>query len=432
MHLTARSLVLLACAAVLAIATLWSGSAALRGLWAAPLGLLALGLALESAGRSQLALRVALQLPPRFYLGRDARVMLQIRHDAAAPLRLELLPRLPPCLAGDESPRRLTVPAAGSAQLPLSLTPVALGEFRWPTLPARLRGAFGLATWSCEFVVDAGGRVQPDLRVHRQLERSGWRAGRVAARVAGSGGDLQQLRDYRSGDPRSRIAWKASARHGRLLLREFSDEQQLDLLLVVDAGLRSRARAGRLDRFGTAINVAAGFAESAIARDDRVGVLVYAERTQAVAAPARGQAALLRVRSLLGAAQVASVESDPLAAALQARRLLRHRALIVWLTAIDDAAGVDELGAVLRWLTPPHLVVFGGVTDREVGALARRFAHDDDDVWIALAAAEHEERLAAGLLALRRRGAPVVSAPAERLEPAVLATYARLRERHRI
>ena len=35
------------------------------------------------------------------------------------------------------------------------------------------------------------------------------------------GDDLHQLRDYRSGDPRHAIAWKASARHDALLVREF-------------------------------------------------------------------------------------------------------------------------------------------------------------------------------------------------------------------
>jgi uncharacterized protein (DUF58 family) len=432
MHLTVRSLVLVVLAALLAIAAMWSGAPSLRGLWAAPLALLALGLAVESAQRSRRLVEISAQLRPRFYLGRNEVVVLRLRHAAAATLHLDLLPRLPECLAGDESARRLALPAGQVAELPLTVTPVALGEFRWPPLPARLLGVFGLAWWSCELAFAAAGRVQPDLRVHRQVERPGWRSGLRARRETGTGSDLQQLRDYRPGDPLSRIAWRSSARHGRLLAREFSDEQQLDLLLVVDAGLRTRARAGRLDRLGAAINAAAGFAESAIARDDRVGLLVYADRPQAVARPARGAAALLRVRALLGEARVAAVESDPVAAALQARRLLRHRALIVWLTEIDDAAAVGELDGVLRLLSPPHLVVFAGASGGEVGALARAPARGDRDVWVALAAGAHEERLAAGLRRLQRRGAPVVCEPAERLEPAVLATYARLRERHRV
>lgn len=432
MHLTARSLVLIALSALLAIAAMWSGFDGLRGLWAAPLALLALGLAVESAWQSRLVVEAGLQLPPRLYLGRDVIAALTLRHDAAARVDLEVLPCLPECLSGESAPQRLTLDAARVTTLALPLTPVRTDDCGWPAWPARLRGVFGLANWGREIRVDARVRVLPDLRIHRDAARPGWRSGPRPRREAGVGSQLYQLREYRPGDPPARIAWKPSARRGRLYAREFGDEQHLDLLLVVDAGLRARARVGRLDRLGVAINVAAGFAESALARDDRVGLLLYADRSMAAVPPARGMAALLRLRELLGRARAADVESDPLAAALEVRRLLRHRALVVWLMEIDDAIAVSELDHVLRLLTPPHLVVFAGAVDGAVDALARRPARDDRDVWIALAAREHEERLAAGLRRLQRRGAPVVMAPPERLEPTVLATYARLRARHRV
>jgi uncharacterized protein (DUF58 family) len=432
MHLTARSLVLVALAALLAIAALWSGAATLRGLWAAPLMLLALGLASESHWQAKLVFTASPLLPRQFFLGRHAVVVLRLRHDAAVAVRLELIPCVPDGMLTDSGTRRLILAPRQQTELAIPLTPVALGEFRWPALPARLVGFLGLARWSRELAVDGAGSVLPDLRVHLQSERLGWRAGLLARRDAGSGSDLRQLRAYRPGDPPSRVAWRSSARHGALLVREPADEQQLDLLLVVDAGLRSRARAGALDRLGVAINAAAGFAESAVARDDRVGLLIYADRPLAIAAPARGTAALLRVRALLGAARGATLESEPIAAALQARRLLRHRGLIVWLTEVTDAAAADDLGGVLQVLTPPHLVIFAGVSGDEISALARTPARNERDAWLALAAAESEERLAAGLQRLRRRGAPVVAAPAERLEPAVLATYSRLRARRRI
>lgn len=432
MHLTARSLVLVALSAPLAIAALWSGTTALRGLWAAPLMLLALGLTFERLWQARLVVAASALWPRRFYLGRATTVVLRLYHDAAVAVSLELAVCVPDGVLAEPGIRSLTLSPGQPTGLAVPLTPVALGEIRWPSLPARLRGILGLATWSRELVVEGAGSVLPDLRVHLQSELPGWRAGLRARREAGSGSDLKQLRVYRPGDPPSRVAWRSSARHGQLLVREFTDAQQLDLLLVVDAGLRSRARAGALDRLGVAINVAAGFAESAVARDDRVGLLIYADRPLAFAAPARGTAALLRVRALLGAARAATVESEPIAAALRARRLLRHRGLIVWLTEVDDAAAVDDLGGVLQVLTPPHLVVFAGARSDAASALALTPARDDRDAWLALAAAEGEERLVAALQRLRRRGAPVVAAPAERLEPAVLATYSRLRAQRRI
>lgn len=50
-------------------------------------------------------------------------------------------------------------------------------------------------------------------------------------RAAQGGDDVHQLRAYRKGDPMRAIAWKASAKSGALLAREYEQAVQADLLL---------------------------------------------------------------------------------------------------------------------------------------------------------------------------------------------------------
>src|SRR5262245_63646195 len=80
-------------------------------------------------------------------------------------------------------------------------------------------------------------------------------------RTVGAGSELHQLRSYVPGDALARIDWKATARTRKLITREFSEDQHLDVLVAIDAGRLSRVRAGRLDRFGLYANIAARFAE---------------------------------------------------------------------------------------------------------------------------------------------------------------------------
>jgi uncharacterized protein (DUF58 family) len=66
------------------------------------------------------------------------------------------------------------------------------------------------------------------------------------------GDELAALRDYRAGDPQRRIAWKASARHLNLLVKDFEQPQsppqwQLDWRQL--AGLGKEARIARLARW---------------------------------------------------------------------------------------------------------------------------------------------------------------------------------------
>ena len=68
------------------------------------------------------------------------------------------------------------------------------------------------------------------------------RAGGEQTSVAGSGGDLQALRRYASGDSHRLIHWKASARSRTLLVRQFAAEsaESFSLWLCTDAALWPR------------------------------------------------------------------------------------------------------------------------------------------------------------------------------------------------
>lgn len=66
------------------------------------------------------------------------------------------------------------------------------------------------------------------------------------------GDDLAALRDYRAGDPQRHIAWKASASHDRLLVKDFEQPQdrphwQLDWRQL--AGMDKESRISRLARW---------------------------------------------------------------------------------------------------------------------------------------------------------------------------------------
>jgi uncharacterized protein (DUF58 family) len=431
MHLANRAYLLALLTAVLAITAIWSEEHAVGLLWRVVAALLLLGLAFEGLLVRRAAVRARIVTGSRAYLGQSQPAAFAFENGAGRPLTLEYAPAVPAGFDTDAQVRRVTAPAGGTAQDPLTLLPVRLGAQQWPVLPARLLGSFGLAWWNAALQPQEHLVVAPDT-LHAPLRPRGMGGGARPRRVAGAGAELHQLRAYVRGDPLARIDWKATARSGALVTREFSEDQHLEILVAIDAGRFSSVQAGRLDRFGLYANLAARFAQIVTQNDDRIGLVVYAERPLATLAPARGLAAVTRLRRTLEQLSVQQAESDPTAAAVSMRGLLRHRGLIVLLTDLDDASVADQLARAVRLLAPPHLVVVAGVQGDEVAELARREARSWQDPWIALAAAEHEARAAAQRALLRRLGAPVVAASAERLEQAVFAQYESLRRSRRV
>lgn len=431
MHLARRSYIAIMLTAVIAIGGIWSSDRQLALLWRVPAALLLLGLAVEGVAVRRLQPHARIDTATPAFLGRPQRGVFVFSNRASRPLALEYAPLTP---AGFEAPaavRRLTVPAGATREDALELLPVRLGPQSWPALPARLRGPLALAWWDAALQPAARCLVAPDT-LRGSARARGLASGTRARRVAGAGQELYQLRAYVRGDPLTRIDWKATARSAALISRDYSEDQHLDILVAIDAGRLSRVRAGALDRLALYSNAAARLAEIVTHNDDRIGLVVYAGRVLASCPPGRGLPAVARLRNTLAQLAVQAAESDPLSAAITIRNLLRQRALIVLLTDLDDANIAASLARAVRLLAPPHLVLVAGVHSGEIEALARSDAHTWQDPWIALAAAEHEQRAARQRLLLQRLGAPVVAAPAERLEGALFERYEALRRTRRV
>jgi len=432
MSLRQGAYALLVLTVLLAIVGEWSPDSIAHGAWRLPAALLLLGLAWERFETARLRPTLHALAPERWRLARPQPVELVLSHDRSRVRRFELAPAAP---AGTEWPRdvrTLSASAQVPARLMLEATARRLGPHVWPVQRARVAGVFGLAWWSVRLQPEGGYRVAPDVlrfsERHRGLAHHG---GRNVQRTGGSA-QVDQLRDYRPGDPPRIVDWKASARRGELTSRDYVEEQRADIIIALDAGRSSGVWCGDLDRLGHFVNAAARFAEHAVARDDRVGLVVYAERPLVALPPAGGPGAVIRIRQALATLTPRAVDSNPLPAAARIRSLARQRSLVVMLTDIDDAASSSQLVGAVRLLQPKHLPFVVGLSSAALATWSQRAAQDWLDPWLNLAAQIGDEQRGRAIQALASQGAPALVTRPERLEREVFASYERFRARRRV
>lgn len=148
--------------------------------------------------------------------------------------------------------------------------------------------------------------------------------GRPAA-FAGEGDELKELREHAPGDPFRRIAWKASARRGRLLVREMERDDRDVVWLVVDASVELLAGVPGSAPLDRVVEAVADHATQCLRRGDRVGLVVVASRVRAWIAPDRGPAQGAAIAAALGSA-TSCVDSDrsDLDESEVARRIAEH------------------------------------------------------------------------------------------------------------
>ncbi|MBX3248879.1 MAG: DUF58 domain-containing protein [Myxococcales bacterium] len=204
-----------------------------------------------------------------------------------------------------ETTPAFVVPARSRTELRLRLCAPAIGRIVLHGLAVRLRGPFGLFETPLYFPNPLVIRVLPRAaarrgggaaRAHGAAMES---SGRTRARRRGGGTELHELRELVPGDPFKSIAWKASARRGRLLVREVEQEIRQTRWIVLDVSGTMRGGVPGRRKLDFALEAAAAAARGALAEGDRVGLLGVDTRVVAQLAPGEGRAHELRVYEAL-------------------------------------------------------------------------------------------------------------------------------------
>ncbi|HEB57607.1 MAG TPA: DUF58 domain-containing protein [Gammaproteobacteria bacterium] len=432
MNLTTRSYALAIFIVALALLGEW-GPALFAGLWKLPTAAVIILLWLERNESRRLPLELTRVLPETVCLGRPFDNRILINNPNEIEPQLEILDLLPGGIADQPALQRTRLRRRDDVLLSQMLTPVETGILKLNALRGRLRGRFGLAWWRRDFQVPAETRVLPDRLHSHEFYLSTQRGGSEHRKLTvGGGQELLGMRDYQHGDPLHLIDWKATARSGRTTVRVMTEDQHLEVVIVIDAGRTSAMQAGVLTRLGHYSNVAARLAEKALLNGDYVSLVSFSDRVINLSRQQRGHAGLRQIRQQIEDLSPVMQESNPLAAIMQVRQLIRHRSLVVILTDLDDADASGQLVQAVSMLRPRHLPVVATILDDETMALQYQSARSWLDPWISLAAQETVQEWQRTRLQLEHLGVPVVMASAEQLDAAILGSYEQLRARHQI
>jgi uncharacterized protein (DUF58 family) len=274
MSLRHRALLLIVLTGALAILGEWD--AGFTRWWCLPAAILLLGLAWEAAALERSPVRLRWRSAERWRLGRPEPLVLAFRQEGRATLRIEVALSAPDEICAVPRIEILTLPRSLECLTTLECFGRRLGTHRFPAPALRVQDALGLAWWRRTLTTECEVKVVPDLAAGPEKARGALDRGMRAASAGAAGTEIFDLREYRPGDPLRIIDWKASARRQRLISRELCEDQQLTLVVAIDAGRTSTLAAGGLERLGLYINVASRLAQRAADQDDAVGLLVYA------------------------------------------------------------------------------------------------------------------------------------------------------------
>lgn len=374
-------------------------------------------------------------LPKIVPVGVERPVSLRIRHGAARTLLADVHDLHPGDWPVFGLPRLVSLPPNRELELPYRITPNARGRFRYAGCALRLASPWRL--WRQQRIAGAEQdvRVYPNFAPLTKLALIGAeQASRVVGahlrRRRGEGTEFQQLREYRVGDSLRQIDWKATQRARKLISRDYQDERNQQVMLLVDTGRRMLARDDDLSHFDHVLNAALLVAYIALRQGDAVGLLASGGDSRFMA-PRRG---LGTVDTLLNAVfdlDASAIATDYLEAATQLGARQSRRCLVLLITNARDE-DIDDLLAAVRLLQRRHLVCVAslreGALDRSLGQTVNGF----DDALALAATAQYVEQRARTHALLRAQCPDVLDVTCAQLPAALVEHYLAMKRSARL
>ncbi|MGF1452398.1 MAG: DUF58 domain-containing protein [Opitutales bacterium] len=111
----------------------------------------------------------------------------------------------------------------------------------------------------------------------------------------GQGIDFEQVREYTPGDDVRAIDWNVSARMNRPFLKEFREERELTVMLLVDLSASTAYGSVEQAKRERAAEVAAVLTLAASRNQDKAGLMLFTDRVEHLLLPRKGRRYLLRI-----------------------------------------------------------------------------------------------------------------------------------------
>jgi len=331
---------------------------------------------------------ISVTLPPLARMSRDrqSRLEVRIRNQRQQPRVLRLGLPLPREIQCPTEELQLMLPAQSEwSRLDWACCPRRRGSYRLATAHIETNSALGF--WAVRRQFEAGSeiRVYPNLlQEGKDLAALLLRRGSVGwhtQRQIGKGREFEKLREYIPGDGYDEIHWKATAKRGRPITKIFQIEQTQEIYVVID-GSRLSARPvaeakdanGRpdavspdgeppaadlqppttLDRYLTAALVLGLAAER---QGDLFGVLTFTNQVEKFVRARNGKSHYGACRDALFAFEpkLVTPDYDEVCAFLRLR--LRRRALVIFLTELDDPVLAESFVRNVGLICRHHLVL---------------------------------------------------------------------------
>ncbi len=330
-------------------------------------------------------------------------VELLVRNMHSTSVCIDVFDHFPEQVEYTAMPRRLFLAVNEYAQLVYRIRPVQRGAFEFSTCECLLQSPLKLWRHKRLIPLQDTVKVYPNyapvieyalLSTENHLSMMGI----LKRRRRGQGMDFHQLREFREGDSMKQVDWKASSRMRKLIAREYQDERDQQIIVMMDCGHRMLAQDGELSHFDHSLNALLLLSYVALRQGDSVGVSTFSSDERRWVKPVKGVANINSLLNGIFDLQPGSASPDYSSGARDLLMRQRKRSLVLILTNLRDD-DYEDLQLAVKLLKKYHKVVVASLQEQ---AIVDRLNQPVGNLQDALTVASTHEYLSRRKLLVRQ------------------------------
>ena len=317
-----------------------------------------------------------------------------------------------------------------------SLKPVERGDYNFGNVIVFISSILGFIKRKQIFNQEKTLSVYPsflNLRKYQLIaEATSNESGSKRYRKIGNSFEFEQIRDYVLGDDIRNLNWKATARHGQLLLNSYVEEKSQQVYCIIDKGRLMKMPFNGLSLLDYAINSTLVLANICIRKLDKTGLVTFSDQEVEMIASDNKPVQLNKIMQSLYSLKTDFLESNFELLYLKLRQNLQQRSILIMFTNFESLNSLRRQLPYLRLISKYHLLVVIFFENTELLNLTNAKAKSIEDVYLKTMAEKnvYEKRLI--IKEFKRHGINTILSQPENLSVQVINKYLELKSRQAI
>jgi uncharacterized protein (DUF58 family) len=196
------------------------------------------------------------------------------------------------------------------------------------------------------------------LEIQTKYLVEGVESGAYNSKYRGGGIEFSEVREYIPGDDVKRIDWNVSARHNSLYVKEFVEENELNIYLILD--LSASTDFGFMkSKLDLGFEVAVSLMFLALKNNDRLGLGIFTNQLEKFIPSKKGKRQLLKIIKELIEYKPKSKETDILKSLSTLKNKLKRKS-IIYIISDFISEGYEK---PLKFLKLHHEVILINISD---------------------------------------------------------------------